>query len=97
MAADANPQITATQVSATAVMSQGWWLVCLVGAPEISVRVRRLVDLDSAMATVLARDLGRDHMDARVHIRWYDAREPLPWPSWVPGDPLGVESSGSPV
>jgi hypothetical protein len=84
MAGEPNPQTTFTQVSATAVASQGRWLICLVGAPEISVEVRRLADVDRAMAEILARDLGRARVDARVHIRWYDAPEPLPWRGEVP-------------
>jgi hypothetical protein len=68
------PQLEPTQVTATALASEGWWLVCLAGAPEISVQVRRLAEVDAAMSKVLAVDLRRDEVDARVHIRWYDAR-----------------------
>lgn len=62
-----------TQVTATATYRDGYWLVCLAGAPEISVRVSRLRDVDTAMSQALRVDLGRENVDARVHIRWYDA------------------------
>jgi hypothetical protein len=62
-----------TLVTATALVSDGRWLVRLAGAPEISVQVPRLADVDAAMSEALARDLGRDRIDARVHIRWFDA------------------------
>jgi hypothetical protein len=76
MVAEATPQSDPARVTATAVASDGWWLVCLAGAPEINVRVRRLVDVDAAMGKVLASDLRRDEVDVRVHIRWYDAHGP---------------------
>jgi hypothetical protein len=69
------PHADLTQVTASAVVSDGW---CLAGASEINVRVRRLSEVDAAMSKVLGRDLGRDDVDARVHIRWYDAQQTLP-------------------
>jgi hypothetical protein len=63
------------RVTATAVWSQGWWTIRLVGAPEINAQVRHLAQVHAAIGAALAPALGRDDVDARVHIRWYDAAD----------------------
>ncbi|WP_151082574.1 hypothetical protein [Nocardioides cynanchi] len=70
-----------TQVTATAIYTEGCWLVRLADAPEIRIHVAHLRDVDTAMSRAMRCDLGRDDVDARVHIRWYDANyENLTWP-----------------
>jgi hypothetical protein len=61
------------QMSAAALWSGGWWRVSLVGAKDISVRVRRLGTVDKAMSRALGEALGRDEIKVRVHIRCYNA------------------------
>jgi hypothetical protein len=86
------PPPDSIQVTATALATGGRWLVSLVGASEINVQVRHLADVDAHMSDVLARDLGRERVDAHVHIRWYDASRSLPWPSWAFDDAAALLS-----
>ncbi|WP_151082596.1 hypothetical protein [Nocardioides cynanchi] len=70
-----------TQVTATAIYSDGCWLVCLAGSPEIHIRVPHLRDVDTAMSQALRCDLGREDVNASVYIRWYDANyDNVTWP-----------------
>jgi hypothetical protein len=83
MAAQPPARPDSIQVTATAHASNGRWRVSLVGAPDIGVDVDRLAEVDAAVTARLSGDLGRDDIRTVVHIRWYDADHPLPWPSWL--------------
>jgi hypothetical protein len=95
MAGEPNPQTTFTQVSATAVASQGRWLICLVGAPEISVELRRLADVDRAMAEILARDLGRSPPTHESTFAGTTPLSPFPGGERCQRSPLGGGISSS--